>query len=184
MRIRLLSLRSGKLALKYEFFQLDEPTGRRAWSSPSNVVPELAKLLLQMLRLRRESLGRLMAVGRAELIQIAHHALFELRPSPLHFATREVLVAIVQEGRPIASGSNLRSPRSSSSTKTSITRMELSPIAHSSRQSGNSVLCPRSTLQRTASSDLLQFAQKSYRANHLNARGLHTWGNRGSDSPS
>src|SRR5688572_26810005 len=38
-----------------------------------------------------------------------------------------------------------RSLRSSSSTKMSITRTELSSTIQSSRQSGNSVLCPRST---------------------------------------
>ena len=36
-----------------------------------------------------------MAVGRVELAQIACHALFELRPPPLHFRPRQVPIAIV-----------------------------------------------------------------------------------------
>src|SRR5262245_20294065 len=48
-----------------------------------------------MLRLPRKSLGRLMAISRVKLAQITRHTLFELRPPPLHLATREVLVAIV-----------------------------------------------------------------------------------------
>ena len=44
---------------------------------------------------RASALARLVAVGRIELAQIARHTLFELRPSPLHLAAREVPVAIV-----------------------------------------------------------------------------------------
>jgi hypothetical protein len=90
----------------------------------SHLHPEPGKLLLQALRLHRKGLGRLMAVGRVELAQIARHTLLELRPPPLHLASREVLVAIVH-------------------------RLELAAVdrhtLQSSRQSGNSVLCPRST---------------------------------------
>ena len=48
-----------------------------------------------MLRLHSKGLGWLMAVSCVELAQIACHALFELRPPPLHLGTREVPVAIV-----------------------------------------------------------------------------------------
>jgi hypothetical protein len=38
---------------------------------------------------------RLLTIGRVELAQIARNTLLKLRPTPLHFAAREVLV--VQE---------------------------------------------------------------------------------------
>src|SRR6266852_1563139 len=75
------------------------------------------------------------------------------------------------EGRPVTSGStplNPSSARSSSSTKTSITRTGLSSPIQSSRLSGNSVLCPRSapsTKRFIRSSP--QIVRESYRANHI-----------------
>ena len=42
-----------------------------------------------------ERLGRLLPVGSVELLQIARHALLDLRQTPLHLGPREVPVAVV-----------------------------------------------------------------------------------------
>ena len=56
---------------------------------------ELRELLLELLRLGRERLRRLLQVGRVELAEIARDALLQLRPPPLHLRAREVPVAVV-----------------------------------------------------------------------------------------
>src|SRR5215472_13167868 len=48
-----------------------------------------------MLGLCRQSLGRLMAVGRVELAQITGDALLKLRAAPFHLRPSEVPIAIV-----------------------------------------------------------------------------------------
>ena len=56
---------------------------------------ELGKLLLEMRGLRCERFRWVLQIGRIELREIARDALLQLRPSPLDFALREVLVARV-----------------------------------------------------------------------------------------
>src|ERR1700737_131263 len=77
------------------------------------------------------------------------------------------------EGRPVASGStpqNRSSARSSPPTKSSITRTGLSSQIQSSRHSGNSVLCPRST---PSTKRLISFSRESVRENRTPRR-FHT----------
>src|SRR3974377_2162834 len=76
------------------------------------------------------------------------------------------------EGRPVASGSislNPCSAKSSPSTKTSTARTGLSSQIQSSRHSGNSVLCPRST---PSTKRLISFSRESHRENRI-ARRFH-----------
>src|SRR4051812_2485147 len=56
---------------------------------------ELGELLLEVCRLGRKRLRRLLQIGRVELAQIPRDARLELRPAPLHFRARKVAVAIV-----------------------------------------------------------------------------------------
>ena len=56
---------------------------------------QLRDLLFQAARLGLERLGRLLPVGTVELLQIARHALLDLRHPPLHLGPREVPVAVV-----------------------------------------------------------------------------------------
>ena len=56
---------------------------------------ELRKLLLEMRRLGGQRFCWLLQIGGVELAQIARYAFFELLAASLHFAAREVLVAIV-----------------------------------------------------------------------------------------
>ncbi len=56
---------------------------------------QLLDLLFEAARLGFECLGRLLPVGGVELLQIARHALLDLRHPPLHLGPREVPVAVV-----------------------------------------------------------------------------------------
>ena len=56
---------------------------------------ELGELVLEMRGLRCERFRWVLQIGRIELREIARDALLQLRPSPLDFALREVLVARV-----------------------------------------------------------------------------------------
>src|SRR5262249_44461528 len=67
-----------------------------------------------------------------------------------------------------------RSPRSSSSTKNSITRTGLSSTIKSSRHSENSVTCPRSTPSMKRFIRSPQATRESYRANQMRWPGFHT----------
>ena len=62
---------------------------------PPHLLPQLLDLLFQAARLGLERLGRLLPVGSVELLQIARHALLDLRHPPLHLGPREVPVAVV-----------------------------------------------------------------------------------------
>lgn len=67
-----------------------QPLHRR---QPLHLAFELGQLLLQMRRLRRQRLRRLLSIGRVELGEIPRDAIVQLCTSPLHFPAREVLVA-------------------------------------------------------------------------------------------
>ena len=56
---------------------------------------ELGELVLEMRGLRCERFRWVLQIGRIELREIARDALLQLRPPPLDFALREVLVARV-----------------------------------------------------------------------------------------
>ena len=56
---------------------------------------ELGELLLEMHGLRCERFRWVLQIGRIELREIARDALLQLRPPPLDFALREVLVTRV-----------------------------------------------------------------------------------------
>ena len=60
-----------------------------------HLASELGELLLEVCRLGRKRLRRLLQIGRVELAQIPRDARLELRPAPLHFRARKVAVAIV-----------------------------------------------------------------------------------------
>ena len=62
---------------------------------PPHLLLQLLDLLFEAARLGLERLGRLLPVGSVELLQIARHALLDLRHPPLHLRPREVPVAVV-----------------------------------------------------------------------------------------
>ena len=60
-----------------------------------HLASELGELLLEVCRLGRKRLRRLLQIGRVELAQIPRDARLKLRPAPLYFRARKVAVAIV-----------------------------------------------------------------------------------------